>query len=126
MTKRRLVRRRLPADTYNRAITFLYGTLEQINAALPRETGDPDVLHPSTLGRWVTHTHDGREADFLCVVRTGSLDEELPTLAHEALHLTGHVLRTAGVAHTLETEEAYTYYMGWIIRESLKAMRGKR
>lgn len=122
---RPLVRRRLPHDTYNRAITFLYGTLEQINAELKRQTGDPDALKACTLGRWVSHEHDGYEADFLCVVRTGSLDEELPTLAHEALHLTGHVLRMAGVAHTLETEEAYTYYQGWLIREALIAMRGQ-
>jgi hypothetical protein len=42
---------------------------------------------------------------------------ELGTLAHEALHATCHILRLSGVPLTIESEEAYTYLQGYIIRK---------
>lgn len=44
----------------------------------------------------------------------------VPTLAHEALHITARVLRDRGLSLTVESEEAYTYVLGSIMSQSLK------
>jgi hypothetical protein len=41
----------------------------------------------------------------------------IPVVAHEALHAVSFVLRAKEVPHTGDTEEAYTYYLEWLLRE---------
>lgn len=120
-----LVRARLPFDPYHRAITFLHGTTEQINAALRRDSGDAEPnLTPQTVGKWICYTIDDREADYICVVRTGSPESRVATLAHECLHCAFHALRNAGVTLTWESEEAFTYYHQWLFSHCLRHLRG--
>ena len=47
--------------------------------------------------------------------------ENIPALAHEALHVASGVLEARGLKHTPESEEAYTYTMESIIRTALTA-----
>lgn len=54
-----------------------------------------------------------------------SLDN-VPALAHEALHITSGVLEARGLKHTPESEEAYTYTMEAIIREALRRQGWRR
>lgn len=119
-----MLRRRLPQDMYNRCTTLLYGTLDELNAALKRDCPIGfEPLHRSCQGHWTCYAHSGGfEADYLCVVTSRSRDHVFEVLAHESLHLVSHALRMAGIPHTEETDEAYTYYQQWIIRECLKAM----
>jgi hypothetical protein len=121
-----MIAKRLPPDVYNRAITFLYGTLDDINARLRRECPDEfEELRVSLLGHYKMYIHSGGyEADYLCVVRTGTRDEQFAVLTHEAFHLVGHALRNAGIPLTEDTEEAYTYYLQWITRHCLRMMKG--
>lgn len=49
-----------------------------------------------------------------------SLDD-VPALAHEALHVTSGILECRGLKHTADSEEAYTYTMEGIIRAALTA-----
>lgn len=54
-----------------------------------------------------------------------SLDD-LPALAHEALHVTSGVLEARGLKHTHESEEAYTYTMEVILRAALTAKKWEK
>lgn len=123
-----MIKRRLPQDMYNRCITLLYGSIDEMNAVLKRECPiDFEPLHSSCQGHWKCYAHSGGfQADYLCVKRATSRDHLFEVLAHETLHLVGHALRMAGLPHTEETEEAYTYYQQWLIRECLKAMAGRK
>ncbi len=44
---------------------------------------------------------------------------DIPSLAHEALHVTAGVLEARGMTLTRESEEAYTYTLEDIIRQTL-------
>lgn len=124
---RAVIRKRLPWDIYNRCVTFLYGTIDEINAVLRRDCpGGFEPLRPSCLGHYKVYLHDGHEADYVCIVRTGSRDSQFAVLAHETLHLAGHALRLAGIPFEEITEEAYTYYQQWLIRECLRIMPTRR
>lgn len=122
-----LVKRQLPQDLYNRCTTLLYGTVDEINVALKRHCPiDHEPLHPSCRGHWRSYATGGFEADYICVVTSRSRDHVCEVLAHETLHLVSHALRMAGIAHTQETDEAYTYYQQWLIRECLKVIPGAK
>lgn len=45
--------------------------------------------------------------------------KDVPTLAHEALHVASGVLEARGLKHTDASEEAYTYTMEYILRAVL-------
>lgn len=45
------------------------------------------------------------------------LDPTAGTIAHEALHATKHILEKSGIYLTDETEEAYCYLLGWVVRK---------
>lgn len=47
--------------------------------------------------------------------------EDVPALAHEALHVTAGVLEARGLKYVPESEEAYTYTMEGILRAALTA-----
>ena len=118
-----MIRRRLPQDMYNRCTTFLYGSVEEINRTLKRECPREFVpLLPSCRGHWHAYPHNGRQADYICVVKGGRRDYRMAVLAHEALHLVVNALDIAGVRLTGESEEAYTYYQQWIVTQCARLM----
>ncbi len=43
----------------------------------------------------------------------------LVTIAHEALHATCYVLGEAGLTLSRDSEEAFTYYQGWVLDQIL-------
>lgn len=52
---------------------------------------------------------------------------EHATLAHEALHATGHVLAEwARVRYDVDNDEPYAHLLGCIVAESLAVLRGKK
>lgn len=123
---KKIVRRRLPADMYGRCVTVLFGSIAQINDVLRVETPDEFRELPDWCnGHWKMYTHDGYQADYICILAGLGPVETPAVVAHEALHMVSHALRNAGLAHTDDTEEAYTYYLMWIVREVLKAINGK-
>ena len=50
---------------------------------------------------------------------------EIPTIAHELLHATAFALTRSGVAFSDESEEAFAYYIGWLMDETLDRLYGK-
>lgn len=112
---------------YGRCVTVLYGTVAEINRVLKRECPDAAQLRPSCRGHWLVYDREGYESDYLCIVGVarpvaGTRDARLTIVAHEALHLVGHALRMAGIAPSEETEEAYAYYLQYIIAQCAKVM----
>jgi hypothetical protein len=120
--------RRLPVrdNLYSRAITFLYGTAEQINAAMKKECASPDCFSPLTIahrGHWHLHEEDGYESDYICLVRGPTIMYELGYLAHEVLHHTVYALGRAGLPPATDrNDEAHCYYMQWVIRNCLESI----
>lgn len=51
--------------------------------------------------------------------------KNVPALAHEALHVTAGILEARGLKHSADSEEAYTYTMEEIIRNTLTAKKWK-
>lgn len=51
---------------------------------------------------------------------------DIPALAHEAFHVTAGVLESRGLKHSAESEEAYTYTMEDILRQTLTAKKWTR
>ena len=49
--------------------------------------------------------------------------EDVPALAHEALHITAGLLEARGLKFTADSEEAYTYTMEDILRQILEHKR---
>lgn len=47
----------------------------------------------------------------------------LPALAHEAFHVTSFVLKNRGLKHTMASEEAYAYTLGFILKQIVEAKR---
>lgn len=47
------------------------------------------------------------------------------TLAHEALHIASRTLRGIGMELCDESEEAFAYYIGWIVKECSKIYKQK-
>lgn len=120
-----MIRRRLDWDVYNRAITFLYGTTDEVNAYMKKVfPKDWDPIGVQCNGHWCVRERNGYEADFIILIkrrRQTSMrvwrTNELAVLAHEAFHCASHILRHAGIPHIQETEEVYTYYQGWLMRQ---------
>lgn len=120
-----MIRRRLEWDVYNRAITFLYGTTDEVNAYMKKLfPTEWDGISVQCQGHWCVRERDGYEADFIMLIRRKRhttprvfRTNELAVLAHETLHCASHILRHAGIHHTQETEEAYTYYQAWLMRQ---------
>lgn len=124
---RRLVRRRLDGDVYSRAITVLYGTIEQINHVLRTECPvDHQDIRSMCNGHWRLYPHNGYEADYLCIRRGLTRTTEAAVVGHEAAHVTFHALRFAGLKLTEESEEAFCYYHQWIVRNVLVFIDGHR
>lgn len=126
--RRRLVHKRFPLDDdmFCRALTLLYGDRDEINRALAYELDTNEHALPRMCsGRHVVHESaaSGTESDYVCIVY-GSRAFEVGTLLHEVAHFVGHALRSAGMEHTNESEEAYCYYMQWIAQRCLRAMWG--
>lgn len=48
---------------------------------------------------------------------TATLPSIVSTIAHEALHAVTSVMESKGLPLSREGDEAYTYYLGWIVEE---------
>jgi len=85
------------------ALEFVHGTLKLYDADFAEwalgwsfvQAGKPAVL-------WV---HDA---------------SDIPTLVHEAIHVTSGILQARGLKHTPESEEAYTYTVESLLRAILE------
>lgn len=49
-----------------------------------------------------------------------TINELHSTIAHEAFHITARLLRHCGIELCYESEEAFAYYLGWLIESFTK------
>lgn len=121
----RLVVRRFGPDVYNRCLTFMYGSREQIDKAMVRRHSGYENCKRQALGRWLCWENDktGYQSDYILLIREGLLHSQFACLAHEAFHFVSHTLRQAGMPLANDSEEAYSYYLGDIIERCLRNMR---
>jgi hypothetical protein len=131
MSGSKLLRRRLPIDDniYRRAVTVFRGSLDQMNAALEALTRDEEFepLDRSMRAHWrVIEDADGYEADYICILAGLSRRETTCVVVHECLHHTANTLRRAGLKLTPASEEAYAYYLEWIVERVLNVVQSPR
>jgi hypothetical protein len=126
-----LLVKRFPQDLYGRCVTFLYGSVDDANRWFQREmrAASADWTHTPLRGccngHWKMLEVGGYQADYIFLRRDTGPIAELASLAHETLHHVGHALRMNGLPWTEESEEAYTYYQQFMIRQCLSAIRGR-
>jgi hypothetical protein len=53
------------------------------------------------------------------------LEKSIYLLAHELFHLTGDILQHRGMKYSMDSEEAYAYYHGYLFQESFKLLKGR-
>jgi hypothetical protein len=51
-------------------------------------------------------------------------DSDVDTLAHELLHVLTSVLADRGLLLSNDSDEAFAYYLAWLMRESLQRLEG--
>lgn len=89
-------------------------------AAWAKDSLDIDIeTGPNAAG----HAHLSEGKPWLIWLET--LDN-IPALAHEALHITAGLLEARGLHFTAASEEAYTYTMEDIIRQTLGAKKWEK
>lgn len=63
--------------------------------------------------------------NFFIVITDRGMHRWESVLAHEALHVTSRILRERGFKLTTASEEAFTYYLTWIVENFTKAYKMK-
>ena len=99
-------------------ITFIFDEpKDKALAFLKKWTGD-DLSHMWHCSGFVCSS-DGYKQEFYLVLPDTQESNWLVTsiLAHECLHITARVLRTMDVQLTESSEEAFTYYLTWLMEE---------
>lgn len=117
-----MIRGRLPMGVYKRAVTVVFGTVEEFNAVLAAELTDCTPCRPGILGRHVAYEHAKGVADYLFVARTGTRDAQLVVLAHECFHHVAYTLMRAGMRLSDDSEEAFAYYLEWTMEQCMAIM----
>lgn len=99
-------------------LVCLGGTVEEFSEIVEKGTGTPLAPEAMANAGGLSVLEDGKP--WLIWVED---PKNLPTLAHEALHITSGVLSSRGLQHTSASEEAYTYTMTCILDTVLKRKR---
>lgn len=91
-----------------------YGSWQHCNAA------------PDAYG--ITLHCDGQMHSPILFISNRTMGESTlaSTIAHEALHVAGDVLRHVGVPHTEATEEIYAYFVSWVVQQAVLAMKKRK
>lgn len=96
--------------------------INKIKKEISKDVGDSWV-------RTVERTYEGKDGacfvsilddndHYICFQNKLKSLYEISILAHEALHVTNKILSKRGLYLTDETEEAYTYFQQYIIKEA--------
>lgn len=110
--------RRIPNPLYGGRVVLVLGSDEELTEWLVREHTELewdgyDGLFFSVL--------DKRQLTYYVLVSTRTQgSHRAATLAHELMHLTFAVMRSAEVLYSEDSEEAFTYYFGAIFESAAK------
>ena len=86
--------------------------LERI--ATQRKTGGAITMHDHAMP-WYVFIYFPKKPKLKCA-------EDIEQVTHELLHAAIHILRKKGVSLVPESEEAYTYTLGFLVREFFKKL----
>lgn len=64
-----------------------------------------------------------RLTTYILVARDMAPAVRIGTLVHEAVHAAHRVLGAAGIPLTTESQEAYAYYVEWLVRRGLGVVK---
>lgn len=72
----------------------------------------------------VEHPKTKRATTYVLIARDMPSEARIRTLTHEAVHVAQRIIgERAGMPLTPETQEAYAYFVEWIVRLGLKVIR---
>lgn len=124
---KKLIVKRIGPDLYNRCLTFMYGTKDQIDKAMARiEKEHYEPMLERNRAKYQVYVHNSFQADYILLRSDIPVGERYPVLAHEVFHFVHMSLQTAGVRLTDDSEEAYAYYISDIMERCLNAIERKR
>ncbi len=107
---------------YKTAVLIYWGNRKGLYKAVKRNSDKAtareviEEVAPDTEG--VTVTTSGRTVT-IYLVSPPQDAQSVALLIHELSHATNFILREAGIPHTEDTEEAYTYLLEYLTRETL-------
>ena len=109
---------RIKIPLFNANIYVYEGPLNGSHGAILDKWNIDITERPGAAG-FTTHSID----DFgvlLCLY-----EDNIDTLMHEMIHVSGEVLRSRGIEHTTQTEEVYAYVVTYVARAVLKRRERK-
>lgn len=120
--------RRWIEPIYRIEISIMIGRLDQLRAHMRRRFPHFDhgvSFRRASMGKAIEiESGLGWWTDYAIWLPTWQgRDEDFQTLAHETLHVTFKALRQKGFRPTDSSEEAYTYYQEYLLRECLRRLR---
>lgn len=77
---------------------------------------------PHSLGCCIQQWYEHRQLVLIWL----DVDCDVSVLAHEALHAACYVLKNKGIKMGDKSEEAYTYYMEWVMDQGLRRCRPRK
>lgn len=123
---------KLPHDVYNCDIWFVRGTRAECQRFVDKRC--PDDLSPearafrhNTGGRFLQFDRSGYTEYYIFYMPAPQFTRAYTTsqLVHECAHLASSVLADHGVRWDVENDEAFTYYLQWIVSNCLWALWGR-
>jgi len=122
----------LAEPVYGANFVLLYGTVAELEVY--RDAGKPNSLS-HTIGTGMLEDSEGIRGRYLQVAHRDGDDyhamfvrsdihevSKMPVAAHECFHATTSVLLGRGLKLTNESEEAFAYYISWLLEHYAKLM----
>jgi hypothetical protein len=105
---------------YKQEVTVLIGDHQDYFSYCKKRFSIDEILGPTTVGHLMHYSSEVTgEAFIVWVKETTDLVEFVNTLTHELMHATFAVLNFLGFKPHAASEEAYTYYMGFLLSSAL-------
>jgi len=112
---------RIANPLYGGRVTLVLGSDDELREWLANEHTGRDW--EDLDGMFFTDRERGRLTHYILVSTRTEAERRLSTLAHEVLHLTFAVMRSAEVIFSEDSEEAFTYYFGAMFESCAKHLK---
>lgn len=125
-----MIRRDFPRsdDVYGRHVVLLYGSNKWINDQLQKASkGMAREYDDDVFGSYrIVHQNGGGNKAFICVSKQkGKPLNEASVIVHECAHHVFDTLNNRSIRITRRTEEAFCYYLDWMVNKCLRAMASR-
>jgi hypothetical protein len=120
---------KLPHDVYNCDIWFVRGQAKELQAFVAKTCPDADAeIRVRTGAKFLQYQRGGYMEYYILFLPNPKWSRAYKTamLVHECAHLANSVLSDHGVLWDANNDEAYTYYLQWLVANCLWQMWGRR